>query len=62
MFRFIVDPNGEFKVEANRKLDHLRITMIDSDSIVWTKIVPLEVQCFVWRVKLGRILIMIVTT
>ncbi|KAL7609904.1 hypothetical protein Lser_V15G12120 [Lactuca serriola] len=54
-FRFILNPTGEYIVKIMRKLLESKLISFKGPTIWWSKLIPLKVSGFIWRVVLGRI-------
>lgn len=54
-FRIHSDPNGEYTVNAMRRLLEYKFILYKCLFICWSKLIPLKVRCFIWRTSLGRI-------
>lgn len=54
-FRIHSDPNGEYTVNAVRRLLEYKFILYKCLFICWSKLIPLKVRCFIWRTSLGRI-------
>nr|KAJ0215135.1 hypothetical protein LSAT_V11C300151740 [Lactuca sativa] len=54
-FRFTLNPDGRFTVYTMRRCIDAKINPYYGPSIFWDKMVPLKVQCFIWRSSLYKI-------
>lgn len=54
-FIFSLNPNGEYTVNLMNKLLKSKPNLYKGVTIWWSKMIPLKVRCFIWRVVSGRI-------
>lgn len=52
--RFVPKKIGKYVVSGMRRIIDLKLILFKGLQICWSKLIPLKVRCFVWRVMYGR--------